>query len=92
MKIQPEIYERLKYVILNKLHVRELWENVYTPIERVLKAVKGHDRGCAKDVVEDLRKEGFLLYHKNNTCISLARPKKAEIEEFIATRRKTMQK
>ena len=84
MKIHIETYNRLKFAILDKLHHKEMWENVYMPIERALKAVKGHDRGYAKDVVDDLRKDGLIFYHKNNTCVSLSSSKKPEIEAYLA--------
>lgn len=84
MKIPTETYERIKFAILNKLQHKEMWENVYMPVEKVVRVVQGHDRGFAKEIIASLAKETFLLNHKNNSCVSLNRVKKPDIEKFLS--------
>jgi len=79
MRLSDEKFNWLKHNILNKLLRYDAWENVYIPYDKVLLCVPRHCKGVAKQVVVQLVKEGFLLLHKNNTCLSLNSKRMVEI-------------
>ena len=83
MKIDDEKRARIKYSIFRKLSRNQYWNEKYLPMEYIRKAVARNDSGFVKDVLEDLKKGGFVLFHKNNACVSLNEKFKAEIEQYV---------
>ena len=78
----------IKDRIFKKLLKRDAWENIYIPQEYVFDLVPGHLKGFAKKVLKQLVREGFLMFHKNNTCISLNSSRMGEILEYVKTYKK----
>lgn len=77
--------EQIAAVILEKLVNKTCWAKGHTPIENTTKGIPSHDRGRAKEAVEELIKRGWILkyptghgidVHLNINC-------KQEIFEFI---------
>ena len=83
MKINNETQDRIKYSIFRKLSRSRCWNEKYEPMEYITRAVAGNERGFVKDVLADLKKANFVLFHKNNTCVSLNEKFKAEIEQYV---------
>lgn len=63
MKLSPEAYFKIKTVILRKLVLHNIWGAKHTNYEFVQKGLPKEFRGFAKDVADDLIKEGILLSH-----------------------------
>lgn len=76
-------YDRLKYVILRKLHRKAMWGGTYRPFEVAISGIPSHEKGFAKDVANDLIKKEWLLSHKGGHAVSLNPGRKQEIEDFI---------
>ncbi len=86
-KIPPDKYEDIKFNLVDKLDARRCYGGIYTPIERLLKVIPPHDRGYGWDVIDDLRKIGWVELHKNNTCASLSHQHRKEICDYLQRRR-----
>jgi hypothetical protein len=74
-------YQKIRFHILNKLHLRGKWGASHTSIDLVSKGLPSHQIGDAKDIAKDLITEGLLL-RKPSTKelhVSLNPRKKAEI-------------
>lgn len=69
--------------ILSKLYRRKLWGKSYTTIENSLSKIPKHNRGKAKEALENLRKEDLVLFHKRKSCVSLNPDRKNEIEQIL---------
>ena len=82
-KVPPDTYERIKFILFNKLNKRRCYGGIYTPIERLLKSLPPHDRGHGWDVIDDLKKNGWVELHKNNTCASLSLTFRKDILDFL---------
>ncbi|MBL7160544.1 MAG: hypothetical protein ISS93_01695 [Candidatus Aenigmarchaeota archaeon] len=80
MKISPE-----SVYILRKLYRWKRVGGVYINEHDVIRAFPRwkRDRKQFKRWIKELRKEGLILLHKNNTCISLNKHKLGEIESLI---------
>ncbi|MFH1424622.1 MAG: hypothetical protein ABIG20_02965 [archaeon] len=76
-------YNWIKYLILRRMLRDHIWDGAYRPLQKFLGSIKGHEKGFALEILNDLIKEGILLSHKGSACISLSTQKKREIEEFI---------
>ena len=63
MKLSSEAYSKIKTVILRKLVIHNLWGAKHTNYEFVQKGLPKDLRGYAKDVADDLIKNGILLSH-----------------------------
>jgi len=83
MHIETARYNRVKYILIKKLVKRRLWGNAYVPCEKLLRSVRGHERGIALNVLRQLVKEGFLILHKNGACVSLSPRMLPEIMHFV---------
>lgn len=83
MHIREEQAEKVRLAVLKKLYRREAWENTYVPVETALGTLPGHLKGLGKQVILELVKEGFLIFHKNNSCVSLNSRRMAEIINCI---------
>ena len=63
MKLSHEQYLKIKTVILRKLVIHNIWGAKHTNYEFVQKGLPKDLRGSAKDVADDLIKNGILLSH-----------------------------
>ena len=63
MRLSPEAYLKIKTVILRKLVIHSIWGAKHTNYEFVQKGLPKDLRGSAKDVADDLIKNGILLSH-----------------------------
>lgn len=73
----------LKALILHKLRRGRCWGGKYRPIQKVIRYIPPHLRGKAKDLIDEMIKEGFLESHKRKKCVSLNIRYKEEIIRFI---------
>lgn len=58
--------QKLTIAILSKLYRRSLWGKSYTTIENSLSKIPNHKRGQTEEKIEELRKQGLLLYTSDN--------------------------
>jgi hypothetical protein len=75
----------LKAAILKKLRRHGIWGEKHTAFDELLKGLPKHLRSEAKEVAEEMLKEGLLL-PKSTSCglhVSLNTKKKAEIDQII---------
>ncbi len=63
MKLSHEQHLKIKTVILRKLVIHNIWGAKHTNYEFVQKGLPKDLRGSAKDVADDLIKNGILLSH-----------------------------
>lgn len=75
----------LKAMILKKLKRRGKWGHAHTSFDKLTSGIPKHLRGLAKEVAEDLIKEGLLLAKPTSYGleVSLNPRRKAEIDEII---------
>jgi len=85
LKMDDEIRNILKATILKKLKRRGKWGHAHTSIDNLTSGVPKHLRGLAKDVAEELIKEGLLLAKPTSYGLEVSlNPKiKAKIDEII---------
>ena len=78
-------YQKIRFHILNKLHLRRKWGASHTSIDLVSKGLSSHRIGDAKKIVNELIVEGFLLKKPSTKelHVSLNLGKKAEIDRII---------
>lgn len=60
-----------KVAVLSKLARRTKIGMSYIPREKAYSKIPQHARGGMEDVLDELRQEGLLEFHKNGRCISL---------------------
>lgn len=84
-RMDEEIRNILKATILKKLKRRGKWGHAHTSFDRLSSGIPKHLRGLAKEVAEELIKEGLLLVKPTSYGleVSLNPRKKAEIDEII---------
>jgi len=75
--------DQYRFKILWKLYTHRRWGASYTPIENVTRGLPGDEIGACRVVVEQLVREGILLFHKKRRCVSLNVRKKKEIVELL---------
>jgi len=75
--------QNLRISILSKLYRRSLWGKSYTTLENSLSKIPNHNKGKAKEVLEELRKEGLVQFHKRGSCVSLNPNAKEKIEDIL---------
>jgi len=73
----------LRIPILTKLYRRSLWGKSYTTVENSLSKIPKHDRGRAKEVLEEMNQEGLIRFHKGGNCVSLNPNSKEKIENIL---------
>ena len=80
-----ELRNVLRATILKKLKRRGKWGGAHTSVDKLTSGIPKHLRGLAKEVVEDMIREGLLLTKPTSYGleISLNPRKKAEIERII---------
>jgi len=76
---------KIRFHILNKLHLRRKWGGAHTSFVNVSKGLPRHQIGDAKNVADELIKEGLLLSKPSTKelHVSLNPRKKAEIDKII---------
>ena len=80
-----DILKTLKATILKKLKRRGKWGHAHTSFDKLTSGIPKHLRGLAKDVAEELIKEGLLLAKPTSYGleVSLNPRRKAEIDKII---------
>ncbi len=80
-----DIHNIIKATILKKLKRRGKWGHAHTSFNKLTSDISKHLRGLAKEVAEDLIKEGLLLAKPTSYGleVSLNPRKKAEIDKII---------
>ena len=80
-----EIRKVLKATILKKLKRRGKWGHAHTSFDNLTSGIPKHLRGLAKEVAEELIKEGLLLIKPTSYGleVSLNPRKKDEIDRII---------
>jgi hypothetical protein len=77
---------KIRKIILRKLRNRGCWGASYFPLATLVnwlsKKVKKNGKRI-RNVVDQLVKEGYLIYHKKGATISLNPAKSREIVEYI---------
>ena len=85
MKVSKDEYWRMKLFILRKLLVHGVIGAKHTSIENLAKSLPKHLRGGAKEVIDDLVREAFLLSHPTSygLQVSLNPNKLQEIKKLL---------
>ena len=85
MKLSSESHRKIKIVILRKLVIHNIWGAKHTSYELVQKGLPTDLRGFAKDIANELIKEGILLSHPTSygLQISLNPDRAKEIKAII---------
>jgi hypothetical protein len=85
MKLSSESYSKIRTVILRKLVMHNIWGAKHTNYEFVQKGLPKELRGFAKDVADDLIKNGILLSHPTSygMQISLNPDRAKEIKAIL---------
>ncbi len=78
-----EPQQNFKKAILSKLWRRGVFGGRYIPIEKALSKIPRHDWDKAKDVIEEMHREGLVQLHKNKDCISINPPNKDEVKKLL---------
>jgi len=88
MKLSDKQKNEIKVAIIRKLVMHKIWGARHTPFEFVQKGLPKELRGYAKDVSEELIREGILLSHPTSygIQISLNPDKTEEIKKIIITK------
>ncbi|MDY6789532.1 MAG: hypothetical protein SVV03_06250 [Candidatus Nanohaloarchaea archaeon] len=76
-------YDRYQISVLTKLWRRNLFGGKYEPIEKLFSDIPKERRNEAKKGVEELRKDGLILYHKNGKCASIDTKHKSRVREIL---------
>jgi len=75
------LYEQIKAVIIRKLVNKNMWGAKYT--SHILSGIPKHLQGEAKEVIEALVKQGWLVpKKKSETLFHLNQEKVAEIKQY----------
>ena len=79
-------YQKIRFHILNKLHLRRKWGASHTSFDMVSKGLPSHQIGDAKKIANELIIEGLLLKKPSTKelHVSLNLGKKAEIDRIIS--------
>jgi len=79
-----ELRNILKATIFKKLKRRGKWEHAHTSFDKLTSGIPKHLRGPAKDIAEELIKEGLLLVKPTSYGleVSLNPRRKAEIDKI----------
>jgi len=85
MRVTEVQFRWIKDRIFKKLLKRDAWENVYVPYQYVFDFMPGHLKGTAKQVLEQLVREDFLLLHKGGVCVSLNSRRMDKIWDYVKT-------
>lgn len=72
-----------RILILSKLYRRDLWGKSYTTVENSLSKLPKHERGKGKEELEEMQKDGIVLFHKRENCVSLNPSAKEQIEDTL---------
>ena len=85
MKVSNLDYNNIRRTILRKLTIHNIWGAKHTSPDNLQKGLPKHLHGAAKEVVNDLIKEGFLLSHPTSygLQVSLNPKMAAEIKRFL---------
>ena len=88
MKLSDKQKQQIKVVILRKLVMHKIWSGKHTTFEFVQKGLPKELRGYAKEVAEELIKEGILLSHPTSYGLQISlNPNKAEeIKKLLTTK------
>ena len=88
MKLSDKQKLQIKVVVLRKLVIHNIWGGKHTPFEFVQKGLPKELRGYAKEVAEELIKEGVLLSHPTSYGLQISlNPNKAEeIKKLLTTK------
>jgi len=76
---------RHKKLIVNKLNQWESYGSTYKNIQRLKQAFPSYERDMTRimKAIKELHKEGIVIFHKKNTCISLNTRAKERIREYL---------
>ena len=79
------VLSRHKKLIVGRLNQWEAYGGAYKNIQRIQQAFPPHERDMTKvmKAVNELRKEGVVILHKKNTCISLNTKAKNRIRGYL---------
>ncbi len=85
MKVSINDYNFIKAKILRKLTIQDIWGAKHTAYDNIPKGLPKDKRGFAKDVADDLIKEGIILEKPTNygLHVSLNPEKALEIRDFL---------
>ncbi|MFQ6134811.1 MAG: hypothetical protein ACE5KU_03220, partial [Nitrososphaerales archaeon] len=78
--------------LMNRLLRKHCWGAKYLPLDTLINWISKQIKKNGKRVrkcVEDLAKEGYLLFHKKGNTVSLNPARSKEITEYIKTALKT---
>ena len=85
-KLSNQDYIKIKKNIIKKLYSKQAFSKGHLLYERLTSSVPSHLTGFVKDVLEDLIKEGLVLYYgrtKHGDAYQLNIKKLKEIEDII---------
>lgn len=85
-KIKKNDYTKIKKNILKRLYSKQAFSKGHLLFERLNSGVPSHLQGFVKDVLEDLIREGLVLFYgktKHGNAFQLNIKKLKEIEEII---------
>lgn len=86
-KLSPKDYQKIKKNIIKKLYSGQAFSKGHLLYERLTAGIPSHLTGFVKDVLEDLIKEGLVLFYgrtKYGDAYQLNIKKIKEIEEIIS--------
>lgn len=78
-----EGYSQHQVDALAKLWRRGLFGGKYQPIEQVLSATPREHHDKAKEALDELHKDGMIVYHKNRKCVSINTRYKEKVREIL---------
>lgn len=84
--MEEEDYERIRRNIIKKLYSVKAFRKGHLLFERLQRGIPAHLRGCVKDVLKDLVKEGLVVKYsrtKYGDAYQLNIQKLEEIEKII---------
>lgn len=83
MKLNPENKTKIRRHIIRKLVKRDAWGNTYINKHLAMKGILRHLLGFVDEILDELWREGIVIYHKRKECISLNTKRKGRIEKII---------
>ena len=86
--LSEEDYEKLRRNIIKKLYAHNAFVEGHLLYERLATGIPSHLKGCVKEVLEELIKEGLVLQYgrtKHGVAYQLNIKQLAKIEKIISS-------